>query len=129
MIPFSFFPCFPLVNNQPQLSIVLHYSYRKVRTTFFSGRKRTLPDSTFYKYIESLALDKAEVGFCKALLGRVESLQREHYNNGEHIPFSFTSSREKNRLPYVGICTRGIGRGGTGWFEESLVNGKMDTGE
>lgn len=21
-------PCFPLVNNQPQLSIVLHYSYR-----------------------------------------------------------------------------------------------------
>jgi len=24
----SFFPCFPLVNNQPQLSIVLHYSYR-----------------------------------------------------------------------------------------------------
>ena len=35
MIPFSFFPCFPLVNNQPQLSIVLHYSYRKVRTTFF----------------------------------------------------------------------------------------------
>ena len=30
-----FLPCFPLVNNQPQLSIVLHYSYRKVRTTFF----------------------------------------------------------------------------------------------
>jgi hypothetical protein len=25
---FSFFPCFPLVNNQPQLSLVLHYSYR-----------------------------------------------------------------------------------------------------
>jgi hypothetical protein len=98
MIPFSFFPCFPLVNNQPQLSIVLHYSYRKVRTTFFSGRKRTPPDSTFYKYIEPLALDKAEVGFCKALLGRVESLQREHYNNGEHIPFSFTSSRDKNLL-------------------------------
>ena len=23
-----FLPCFPLVNNQPQLSIVLHYSYR-----------------------------------------------------------------------------------------------------
>jgi hypothetical protein len=21
-------PCFPLVNNQPQLSLVLHYSYR-----------------------------------------------------------------------------------------------------
>ena len=27
-LPFSFFPCFPLVNNQPQLSIVLHYSTR-----------------------------------------------------------------------------------------------------
>jgi F-type H+-transporting ATPase subunit a len=24
----SFFPCFPLVNNQPQLTIILHYSYR-----------------------------------------------------------------------------------------------------
>ncbi|KAK9982671.1 hypothetical protein SO802_035404 [Lithocarpus litseifolius] len=53
---------------------------------------------TFYKYIEPLALDRASVGFCKALLGRVESLQLEHYNNGEHLPFSFTSKGERDRL-------------------------------
>ena len=29
IIQYKTVPCFPLVNNQPQLSIVLHYSYRK----------------------------------------------------------------------------------------------------
>ena len=70
----------------------------ELRVLFNIGKKRTLPDSTFYKYIEPLALDRASVGFCKALLGRVESLQLEHYNNGEHLPFSFTSKGERDRL-------------------------------
>ena len=70
----------------------------ELRVLFNIGKKRTLPDRTFYKYIEPFALEKASVGFCKDLLERVESLQLEHFNNGEHLPFSFTSEGEKNRL-------------------------------
>ena len=62
------------------------------------GRKRTLPDSTFYERIEPLALDKATVGFCKNLLGRVDELQVAHYNRGNHIFFKFDTKEQKERL-------------------------------
>lgn len=62
------------------------------------GRKKCLSDSLFHKSIEPLALNEASVGFLKALLQRVNDLQLEHYNGGEHLPFYFSSAREKNRL-------------------------------
>jgi hypothetical protein len=68
------------------------------RVLFNIGRKHTLSDSTFYNYIKPLALDKASVGFCKALLGRVQALQLEHYNKGEHIPFAFKSAKDRDQL-------------------------------
>ena len=38
------------------------------------------------------------MGFCKALLSRVENLQIEHFNGGEHKPFLFKTEKEKARL-------------------------------
>ena len=38
------------------------------------------------------------MGFCKALLERVNSLQLEHYNKGNHIPFPFKTNEEKDKL-------------------------------
>ena len=35
----SFYSCFPLINDQPQLSIVLHYSYRR---TWFPGWRESV---------------------------------------------------------------------------------------
>lgn len=70
----------------------------ELRVLFNIGKKRAVPEATLDKFIEPLALDKASVGFCKALLERVESLQEEHWNNGFHRPLPFEKDKEKDRL-------------------------------
>ena len=67
---------------------------------FNIGKKHAVSEKTIQKYIEPLALenDEASVGFLKALLDRVNSLQMEHYNRGNHIPFAFQTKSEKERL-------------------------------
>lgn len=52
----------------------------------------------FDSFIDPLALDKAKVGFAKALLERVNALQLKHYNRGSHIPFRFSTKTEKETL-------------------------------
>ncbi len=52
----------------------------------------------FDNFISPLALDEAKVGFAKALLERINELQLFHYNRGDHIPFKFSSKKEKERL-------------------------------
>lgn len=55
---------------------------RELRVLFNIGKKHTLSDSAFHNYIEPLALDKASVGFCKALLQRIHSLQESEFSSG-----------------------------------------------
>lgn len=40
----------------------------------------------------------------------MESLQLKHYNNSEHLPFSFTTGEGSIVLPNVGECCREIER-------------------
>lgn len=72
----------------------------QLRLLFNIGKKRTLSDSVFHNYIKplGLGLDQASVGFCKALLERVDSLKIEHYNQGNHIPIPFRSESDRERL-------------------------------
>lgn len=65
---------------------------------FNIGRKNTLSENLFLKYIEPLAVDKASVGFSKALLERVDTLKLEHYNKGQHLRFEFHTIEQKERL-------------------------------
>nr|UNA62802.1 NADH dehydrogenase subunit 6 [Oenothera villaricae] len=65
---------------------------------FNIGRRRTLSEKHFYNYIDPLALDNSSVGFCKALLAKVDSLQREHWNGGNHRRFVFGTPIERARL-------------------------------
>ena len=71
---------------------------QELRILFNIGKKHTLSDRAFYDYIEPFSLEKASVGFCKALLERVNSLQVEHYNKGDHIPFRFKTEKDRERL-------------------------------
>nr|YP_009316014.1 hypothetical protein [Cocos nucifera]AOX13008.1 hypothetical protein [Cocos nucifera] len=71
---------------------------QELRVLFHIGKKHTISDSAFRNYLEPLALDKASVGFCRALLERVNSLQVEHYNKGDHIPFQFKTEKDRERL-------------------------------
>lgn len=48
--------------------------------------------------IEPLNIEEATVGFCKALLKRVEELQTSHYNGGDHLKFAFQTKADKERL-------------------------------
>lgn len=70
----------------------------ELRVLFNIGKKHSLSDSVVNNYIKPLGLDKASVGFCKALLERVDSLQLQHYNKGEHIPFLFKTAQDRARL-------------------------------
>ena len=74
------------------------YLKEQLKYLFNIGRKATLSEPMFDEFIDPLAVDKATVGFAKALLERVRALQLVHYNRGEHIPFKFATRAEKERL-------------------------------
>lgn len=59
---------------------------------------RTRREAFVEKAIAPLNLDMATVGFCEALLERVDELQRFHYNNGNHIPYAFKKKKEREQL-------------------------------
>lgn len=70
-----------------------------MRILFNIGRRLKMSEKVFQEHIRPLALDKASVAFCnRLLLERVDSLQREHWNNGAHIRFRFQNEREQDRL-------------------------------
>lgn len=71
---------------------------RELFAFFNIGRTNTLSEPLFQRYIEPLALEESSVGFCKTLLGRVNSLQEEHWNHGNHRRFRFSSQRDQDRL-------------------------------
>ena len=75
-------------------------SHVKTQLTYLFniGKKNTVPEKTVESYIEPLSLDKATVGFAKSLLERIDRLQLEHYNRGNHIPFQFKTKAQKERL-------------------------------
>lgn len=65
---------------------------------FNIGYKRTRREAFVEKAIEPLNLDISTVGFCKALLERVDELQRVHLNDGHHRKFPFETQSDKERL-------------------------------
>lgn len=61
-----------------------------------SGRKKRISEKLWQEYMEPLALDKASVGFCKALLERVYGLQyRQSQNDRRPFDFKTEEAREK----------------------------------
>lgn len=70
----------------------------QLRFLFNIGRKTTLSDRLFENFIEPLYLNDANIRFARALLSRVEALQLEHYNKGDHVFFKFSTRGEKERL-------------------------------
>ncbi len=71
---------------------------QELRYLFNIGKKVAVSETQFTRWVDPLALDKATVGFSKALLQRVNALKLEHYNKGNHIPFQFSTKEGKERL-------------------------------
>ncbi|MCD7462084.1 hypothetical protein HAX54_047734 [Datura stramonium] len=87
-----------LPDNQVAPECLHSHIKEELRYLFNIGRKTTLSDTMFDNFISPLALDEAKVGFAKALLQRINELKLFHYNRGDHIPFKFSSKKEKGRL-------------------------------
>lgn len=65
---------------------------------FNIGKKKALHEATINGYIQKLRLDVETVGFHRELLSKIDSLQTEHWNNGNPIPFNFSTKAEKDRI-------------------------------
>lgn len=87
-----------LPENQIAPECLQSHIKRKLRFLFNIGSKNSLSENRFQEFIEPLALDRASVGFAKALLERVSSLQLEHYNKGQHIKFEFNRKKDQEKL-------------------------------
>jgi len=88
--------------NQPAPECLRVRMKDQLLILFNIGRGSTLfsDSEVFSRHIEPLAIDSASVGFSKALLARIASLQAEHWNGGGHhtTPFGFTTKKERERL-------------------------------
>jgi hypothetical protein len=87
-----------LPHNQVAPECVRSHIKQELMYLFNIGRKNTLSEKMFDKFIEPLALDEAKVAFAKELLKRINTLQLSHWNKGNHIPFRFGTRSERERL-------------------------------
>ena len=92
-----------LPDNHFAPQALLDHTKDELLTLLNIGKKKSIlrESACYVDCIERLGLDwrkEPSVGFCKSLLERVNALQIEHFNKGVHIPFSFSSPKEKERL-------------------------------
>ena len=93
------------------LSLLRHVE-KELFILFNIGKSHTISDAQFRSWVEPLALrTETTIGFCQALLSRVESLQSEHWNRGNHKPFLFGTAIEKDRLYSIMWQYKGSGTG------------------
>ena len=85
---------------------------------FNIGRKTALSEKMFQNFIEPLALDKAKVGFARALLSRIDALQIFHFRKSYIYLFNSEQegrnkdspllTRKKEKIKRLGSTNEGL---------------------
>lgn len=84
--------------EEPAPPCLVEHLKKELIVLFNIGYHRTRRKAFVEKAIEPLHIEDSSVGFLKALLERVDVLQREHLNNGFPSRFPFESKSDKDRL-------------------------------
>lgn len=71
---------------------------RELCVLFNIGYERQRKESFISDMKDTLAIDTSSEEFLKFLLERIEELQKEHFNWGQHRKFAFTTKAQKERL-------------------------------
>ena len=71
---------------------------RELRVLFNIGYERERKESKIAEIIETLAIDTSSEAFLEFFLKRINELQAEHFNGGQHKRFAFSTKAQKERL-------------------------------